>query len=357
MDKDDLEKRAEAILLRLLRVESPTGGEAPLLEHLSRELEARGFEVHVQPVEGAGGNLLARRGESPVLLSTHTDTVPLWGHPHGSEPIRVGEEVWGRGAIDAKGQIGAMLLAAELTDAPCLFAFFCDEEGMGKGSKAFHPLPGVSWALVLEPTAMRVATAGAGAVEVEVRVRGKAAHGAMASAGRNAIEGFFQGWERARTLPFLLQPPDPFPPLSPNLGRIAGGVDPQVVPDLCEALLDFPFPPGWDPEEVLGMVREVFGAVGGEVTVRDMEPPWQMGEGEEGLLEAVDRAFEAALGRPPERWGIPAWTDATSLRQKGIPTLVLGAGDLALAHTPEERVRLAEVVELALVLKELVEGR
>lgn len=326
------------------------------MELLSREWEARGFQVELQPVEGAGGNLLAQRGKGDLLLATHADTVPLWGHPYGRGK-RVGEEIWGRGAIDAKGQLAALLLATRLTEAPCWLVVFCDEEGTGRGSKVFSPPPGISQALVLEPTGMKVAVAGAGSVEVEVRVKGRAAHGAMAHRGKNAVEGFFKGWQKARELPFLHKVPEPFPPLKPNLGRISGGTDPQVVPDLCEALLDFPFPPGWRPEEVLGMIRGTFEEVGAEVIVKDMEPPWQMGSEEEGFFARIDGAFRRAKGCGAEKWGIPAWTDATSLRQKGIPALVLGLGDLALAHTPEERVRLGEVVEMALILKELLEGR
>lgn len=355
MGKDDLEKRAGEILEALLEVESPTGKEGGLLQVLQRELPKRGFSLRLQPVPEAPGNLIAQRGKGRILLATHLDTVPAWGHPHAHLPQRIGGEMWGRGAIDAKGQIAALILASELSQAPVSVALFCDEEGEGKGSKAFIPPEGIEEAVVLEPTGMRIGVAQAGSVEVSIRIRGVSAHGAMASSGRNAIEVFFRAWEEASRLPFLIREHPLFPPLRPNLGKITGGIDPQVVPEECEALADFPVPPGWNPRKVLDTLKEVFEGYGGSVTLRDLEPPWEMDQRDRGLLLKLQEAFRRVMGQEAKTWGMPAWTDAASLRQKGIPTLVFGLGDLTLAHTPRERVRLAEVVQLALVLAELME--
>ena len=356
MDKDDLkEEKVLKTLMELLSTPSPTGGERPLLLMIRGRLEGRGFQCEEEEVKGAQRNLIAVRGKPRFLLATHLDTVPPWGHPHATTPLAKDGEVWGRGAVDAKGQIAALLMAVEDTEAPCSIALFCDEEGEGRGSRAFRPPPGLKGALVLEPTGLKLAVAEAGSVEVMVRMKGKAAHGTMPSSGKNAIEELMEAYGELKSLPFLSLNHPLFPPFRPNIGYIRGGRDPQLVPDSCEAWIDTPVPPGVDVEEARELIVGVFERRGAEVRIKDLEPPWEMGEGDREVMELIAEAYRRALGIPPELWGMPSWTDAANLRQKGIMTLVLGAGDLALAHTPEERISIAEVYKLAVILKELLE--
>ncbi len=355
MDKDDLKEKALGLLMRLISIESVTGKEGKALEFLGEEATKRGFHCSLEPVPGATGNLVLRRGNSKVLLATHVDTVPAWGHPFAFHPHLEGEILWGRGSLDAKGQIVALLLASELTEAPFSVALFCDEEGEGKGSRFFSPSEGITWALVLEPTGMKIGVAQAGWIEVAVSFKGNASHGSMASFGKNAIEEFLKAWEAVRTLPFLSYSNPLFPPLRPNLGAVRGGIDPQVVPEECTALIDFPVPPGYDVDKAEALIKEVFEGFGAEVTVKDKEPPWEKGHGEEGFIRLIEEAIKSVLFSEPVFWGMPAWTDASNLRKKGITAFVLGAGELSFAHTPEERISITEVVQLSLVLAKLME--
>lgn len=355
MDKDDLKEKALGLLVRLISIESVTGNEVNVLDFLGEEATKRGFSCQWEPVPEATGNLVFYRGKSRVLLATHVDTVPAWGHPFAFHPHLEGDVLWGRGSLDAKGQIVALLLASELTEAPFCVALFCDEEGEGKGSRYFSPPEGTEWALVLEPTGMRIGIAEAGWIEVAVRFKGSASHGSMASFGRNAIEAFFKAWEAVKTLPFLRYCDPLFPALRPNLGLIRGGIDPQVVPEECTAFIDFPVPPSYDVDDAEALIREVFEGFGGEVTVKDKEPPWQRGEGEEPFIRLIEEALRSVLSSKPARWGMPAWTDASNLRKKGLSAFVLGVGELCLAHTPEERISVTEVVQLSLVLAKLME--
>ena len=355
MDKDD-KGRALKLLEELLLIPSPTGEEGRLLQRLKSELSQRGLSCEVQTGQGGVRNLLARRGRPEILVATHLDTVPAWNHPHAFSPRVEGTKVWGRGALDAKGQIVALLLALEGSEANCLVALFSDEEGEGRGSRAFSPPSGLELrgAIVLEPTGLRLAVAEAGSVEVKVKVRGRAAHGALPSSGENAIERFFRIWSELGTLSFLSLKHPLFPPFGVNLGSIKGGIDPQVVPESCEAEIDIPVPPGVGLQEAEKEVMGFFEDRGVEVQVRDCEPPWQMEEGEGEFLQLVSEAYRRALGRPPELWGMPSWTDAANLRNKGIPSFVMGAGELALAHTPEEHVEIEEVLKLSSILREVL---
>lgn len=355
MDKDDLKEKALGLLVRLVSIESVTGNEGRVLEFLAEEATKRGFDCQWEPVPEATGNLVLRRGNSKVLLATHVDTVPAWGHPFAFHPYLEGKVLWGRGSLDAKGQIVALLLASELTEAPFCVALFCDEEGEGKGSRYFSPPDGTEWALVLEPTGMKIGIAEAGWIEVAVKIKGNASHGSLVSFGKNAIEEFLKAWEVVKTLPFLSYHHPLFPSLRPNLGLIKGGIDPQVVPEECTALVDFPVPPGYDVDGAEALIKEVFEGFGAEVIVKDKEPPWERGEGEEPFIRSIEEALRSVLSLKPAFWGMPAWTDASNLRKKGLSAFVLGAGELHLAHTPEERISATDVVQLSLVLAKLME--
>ncbi len=355
MDKDDLNFRAIEILTELLKIESVSGKEKPLIEVLSEKLRQRGFEVRIQEVENCGGNLLAQRGKSPLLFATHLDTVPSWGHPYYLNPKVFKGKIFGRGAIDSKGQIGALLLASELTEDPMNIAFFCDEERGGKGSKAFVVPKGIKWALVLEPTDLRLAICQAGWVEVRIKIGGKSAHGAMAQKGKNAIEAFFEAWNKLLELPFFTKKNPLFPGIRPNLGKINGGIDPQLVPNECEALVDFPVLPGFDPQEVLEAIRKILKVFEVKIIeVIDIEPPWQMEKEDEVFFQMIKEAWQRTFGEEVNICGMPAWTDALSLRQKGISAFVLGAGELHLAHTEEEYIKVEEMLKLSSLILELV---
>ncbi|MEM2314930.1 MAG: M20/M25/M40 family metallo-hydrolase, partial [Candidatus Nezhaarchaeales archaeon] len=93
-------------LLDLLKVYSPTGQEAELAKLLYLKMKELGFEAHIDSVGNVIGEL---KGHGPkVLLCGHMDTVP------GFIPVRIeDEEIWGRGAVDAKGPLATLIMAAK----------------------------------------------------------------------------------------------------------------------------------------------------------------------------------------------------------------------------------------------------
>jgi len=123
----------------LVETPTPTGSEQALFPFLMDYLQAHEFTVTEQEVTerhpltppGEYRNLLARRGESRLLISAHLDTFPAYTHP---QPYTLREEddrLIARGVVDIKGQIAALLFAIAQTDAPCQIAFVCDEERGG----------------------------------------------------------------------------------------------------------------------------------------------------------------------------------------------------------------------------------
>lgn len=339
--------------LDLLRFPTVTGREELCAAYLVEELERLGMRVTEQPVLGAGANLLAARGEGGPLLLTHLDVYPPFEHPDPFLPQLEDEAIVGRGAVDAKGQIAALLAALHQTEEPVQIALVVDEEELGRGSEALEIPPHVEGAVVLEPTRLAIAVAEAGSVGLEVLVRGRPAHGTTPWAGESAIERAFSLYHRLLSAPFMAHRHPLFPKGAwVNLGRIEGGYDTMVVPPHCRMEMDLGFAPGLSAQEVLRQTEEAM-AEAERLFVTDAWEPWET-EAEAKVVRALSQAYVTALGRKPLFTGMPSWTDAANLVRKGIPTVVFGAGDLAVAHTWHEAVSLAELEALALVLAALI---
>ena len=336
------------LAMELVSFPTTAGREGLCLEYLAERLSRAGLEVATQPVSGAGENLLAARGEGGPWIVTHLDVFPPYEHPQPFAARVEGEELVGRGAVDTKGQIAALLWALEKSTGPVQVALVVDEEQLGRGSEALEVPPGVVGAVVLEPTGLRIAPAEAGSLGLSVLVAGKAAHGTMPWRGTSAVDLAFALYERLLSAHFTSHSHPLFERGGwVNLGRIHGGYDTMVVPTRCELELDVGFAPGLSAEGVAEEVHEAL-AEAEAVQITDAWDPWETPPGAE-ILARLERAVRAA-GLPLNRWGMPSWTDAANLVRKGVEAVVFGAGDLAVAHTWREALPLAQLHSLAQVL-------
>lgn len=339
--------------LELLRFPTVTGREELCAEYLTTELKKAGMDVQEQPVLGAGANILASRGEGGPWIVTHLDVYPPFDHPDPFQPRLDGDWIVGRGAVDTKGQIAALLAALHQTEEPVQVALVVDEEELGRGSEALEVPKGVTGAVVLEPTNLQIALAEAGSVGLEVLVRGKPAHGTTPWAGESAIERAFFLYRRLLSAPFMSHRHPLFPRGAwVNLGRIEGGYDTMIVPPHCRMELDLGFAPGLSAEEVIRQTEEAM-AEAERIFITDAWEPWETAEDAE-VVRVLQRAYETAVGQRAQFTGMPSWTDAANIVRKGIPAVVFGAGDLAVAHTWHEAVRLTELEALAQVLAALI---
>ncbi|MBC7098978.1 M20/M25/M40 family metallo-hydrolase [Candidatus Bipolaricaulota bacterium] len=339
----------------LIAFPTTAGREGLCLEYLSERLSRAGLHVTTQPVPGAGENVVASRGEGGPWIVSHLDVFPPYEHPQPFSPRVEGGELIGRGAVDTKGQIAALLWALARTEGPVQVALVVDEEQLGRGSEALEVPPGVLGAVVLEPTGLRVAPAEAGSIGLSVLVAGKAAHGTMPWRGSSAIDLAFALYERLLSLPLMRHSHPLFERGAwVNLGRIQGGYDTMVVPTRCELELDVGFAPGLSAARVFEEVHAAL-AEAEALQVTDVWDPWET-PSDAVIVKLLERAVQA-VGLPVGRWGMPSWTDGANLVRKGVPTVVFGAGELAVAHTFHEALPLSELHGLARVLIELIGGR
>ena len=344
-----MKERIKTLLAELVSIPSPTGSEEAIQSRIEALLRDAGFTTRRQEVAPSRFNLIARRGQSPLLLCTHVDTLPASDYALREEP----PYLLGRGVVDAKGQIAALLAAVEGSSTPVSIALTVDEEDKGLGSRALELPPQVRYAVVLEPTGLRIAVAQVGAIEVEVTAHGREAHGACPAQGENAILRLVDLLKRIESAPSLQTRHPLFEPpyVTPYWFR-GGHPELYLIPAEAKARLDIKLVPPLEPDAVF---RELKGMMPpwAELTLLDGDPPFTTPEDAE-VVRMLRSACEEAMGTAPPLVGMPSWTDAEPLHHKGVETVIFGAGELHLSHTAGERVTLDELVKLARILQALL---
>lgn len=329
----------------LLTIEGPSGAEGEVLQWIAAFLSRCGFpEISWQEYAPGRWNLYVARGRAPFLLATHVDV-----HYAGRKPgfSSCNGFIFGAGALDTRGQIAALLYALSRYQGPVEVVFFSEEETSGAGSWHFVPPHSFEGAVVLEPTSFTICTAFAGDVEVQMEVRGLGGHGAYPSLGRNALEVSWEIIKESKALVDSLAAHPLFvPPLAFMWGKVTGGESSYVIPERCFLQGAFPFPPPYSSEEIKALVLVLEKRYPVRITVEDENPAWEISPGET-VVERLREAVQRFTKKEPVYGGMPSWTDATYLWLKGIKSVVFGAGDLALAHSPRESVSIEELERLA----------
>jgi succinyl-diaminopimelate desuccinylase len=167
---------------------------------LDELLRAEGFATELVEIEPGRPNVIARlTGATPgprLMLNAHLDTVPGYGMADAYTPRWRDGRLWGRGAADMKGALACMvgaLRALRASGRPLagevLLAGVAGEESGSHGT--LHLVSGgtrADFAIVGEPTRLRIARSHKGGMWAEVRFEGRAAHGSVPEQGVNAVE-------------------------------------------------------------------------------------------------------------------------------------------------------------------------
>ena len=315
----------------LVEIESTTYHEGAVGDFLAGFLHGRGWAVEKTPVPqppesrtaGDRWNVYAGiRGQQPDLVfSTHMDTVPP--HIPFSEDA---EFMYGRGVSDAKGIIAAQCAAAEVLRAEGFrigLLFVSGEERDSAGAIVANETPRGSRFLVNgEPTDNRLALASKGALRAVFKATGKMGHSAYPELGDSAIHKLVA--VMAKLLAMELPVTEDVGPSTLNVGLINGGHAPNVIADRAEAQV---------------LIRLVGDS--GPIRAAILEAA-------AGLAE-VDFTLEIPFVRLRAVAGLPTMiakftTDIPKLSNWGEP-LLLGPGNIHVAHTPYEKLAKAELFE------------
>jgi acetylornithine deacetylase len=350
------------------------------LDRLADHADFPGMEVERSEAWGLVGRLPGTGDGASLMLNGHIDVVPTGDRnawtvdPFGGD-VRA-EQLYGRGSCDMKAGLVAAHWAVQAIRrsgvrlrGDVIVASVQGEEDGGLGTFALLDRGWRADACVIpEPTDLDIVPANAGALTFRLVVRGHATHASRRTEGVSALEVFWPVWRALLDLEQRRHAVvDPMArrwklahPLS--IGTLHTGDWASSVPDhlVAEGRL------GVALDETVDHARIELEATIAEVNATDpwlrdhpVELEWWGGQFASGRLPAdsdlVDRVAAAhglaAAARPVDVWAAPYGSDLRLLTGLGgIPTLQYGPGDVALAHGPDERVAVADVVTTARTL-------
>jgi acetylornithine deacetylase len=355
-----------------------------LIQWIRDELARYGIKSDLVPAPDGQpkANLWASIGpDAPggLVLSGHTDVVPVEGQPWSSDPFTLSQRdgrLYGRGTSDMKGFIALCLalvpemLARPLT-VPIHFAFSYDEEIGCLGvphliAELGKRFPKPALAIIGEPTELKLGTRHKGCYSFETGITGRDAHSSQTHKGANAIlaAAAIVG-ELDRIAEELTRSPfndanfePPYPTI--NVGRIDGGTAVNIVARHCAVHWDFRATPGADPTLVLpqlerfiaGTVLPRLQRVAPEARVvtrpRAQVPPLvdEPGGAAETLVKFLTGANQTI--------GVAFATEAGQFQAAGLSAIVCGPGSILQAHQPDEFIELSQLQAGEAFLRKLI---
>lgn len=389
------------MLSHLVQRESISGREQDAVAYLRQWFDARNWHVTVQrldqstpyqegvlhssEVQGGRANLIVRpwipaAGRRSLTINGHVDVVPpgptdTWDRNPFSGDIE-GGFVHGRGTVDTQGAVVSAIFALEelrqsgQRPIDVALVLTVGEETSGAGTLAsFDVVTSQDAVIVLEPTGNRVAPVSSGLLFLTIEVNGVSAHTSAPWRGKDAFRQLIDihtalvalNEDRAQRYrsPLFAHVPTPIPFV---MGVIQAGEWRAAVPSTAKMSGRWGILPGEDPDVALRMIDNL-------VTEVDSRNDWSIPS--RAHLERTVHGWQTEDTHPLARimqqscatavpdstpLGLTAGSDAAFYGSRNIPTVVFGPGDLALAHSPNERIAITEMVTGAAILKQTIEA-
>lgn len=344
----------------------------------------RDHGVAVDLVESAPGKLgligqLGPSADGGIVVCGHTDTVPVDGQDWSTDPYvltTTGDALVGRGVVDMKGFVAAVLsavprFAEKDLRRPVTIALTADEEigclGADAVAAALRTGPRPLGVVVGEATAMGVAQGHKGVRVIDVEVIGKEVHSSQPQSGANANFGAARIVAAIADLADDLakagvQAEDFTPPYTTtNVGRLHGGTALNIVPGRSTLTWEFRVVPGDDAQRIEDRIAEVVT----KQVVPALRTTWPQADvvmrrvadvpclDPAGNVEVAD--LVERLGRLQRRGPVSYGTDGSILQAAGLPSVVVGPGQIDQMHQPDEALRLDELAACERFLDDLAD--
>lgn len=353
----------------LVRIDSRTGKEHEISDFVFDKMKDVGLKVRRDHVRDGRSNVLGTiigtQASPSLMLNGHLDTqavVQGWS-VNPFRGIIKNRRIYGLGAADQKAGVASMISAAKaLVEANVplrgdlvVAAVIGHMEG-GVGTR--HLLKKgkrTSFAIVTEPTEMKLVVEGGGIAYFQIESRGRAAHTPKKHSGINAIvkmTKIVQALEKyqfhARRTKYLAKP-------YLNVGTISGGIWPSIVPDRCKAEIDVRFLPTQTAAGVKREIEDIIKKLKRRDSYLDVKVSFLPNALEnprytfrrrlsDRIVTSCSRAVKQLTGRPPHFAGFQGWTDASVLNKAGIKSIVYGPGDWLSIYAPDEYVACNDLV-------------
>jgi len=353
--------QAVRLLTNLLGIYSPSGKEELIASFLSYEMKKLGFEVGTDNVGNVIG--VVGEGEPTIFLCGHMDTVA------GHLPLRVEEDkIYARGAVDAKGPLAAMVMAAaEISKETAfkgkvLLACVVEEEATSRGvrhliTQGIH----ADYAVFGEPSGVENITIGyKGQIQLKVTCKTETGHSSTPWLYENALEKAYELWSQIKnSYPPMEKQDSPFNAVTACLTKVSGGRATSVIPFESEMYIDIRVPPQFTTVQVFDETQKVieqYKAANPKVEVKasieDTVEPFEVNKSSP-LVHALSSSIRKVLNK-----------SATLLRKTGtgdmnilghamnMPIVTYGPGDSHLDHTLDEHIVISEYLDSIKVYKE-----
>lgn len=333
------------------------------------------YDIPCQRVEnddGSKANLLARIGpavEGGVVLSGHTDVVPVDGQPWTSDPFTLTDKgdgrLYGRGSCDMKGFIACALAqvpnwVAQDLERPIYLAFSYDEEVGCLGAPrlierlmADHPRPAA--VIVGEPTLMAPVVAQKGVTNLRTTVTGREAHSSQVNQGVSAVHVAARLVTKIEDIMAELQAEgrvdDAFNVAHSSLhvGKIQGGTAINIMARECHFDWEIRHLPQDSFETVFARFGEYCERLESELQARVPQVAIHTQKLIETVPALADRDNAEALALCHELLGerqseaVAYATEGGQFQRAGLPTVICGPGSIAQAHQPDEYIDVAQL--------------
>jgi acetylornithine deacetylase len=375
---------AQAMLARLISFDTTSrDGNIPLIEFVESYLDGWNIpHFRVDYEAGKKTNLFATIGPDiagGIVLSGHTDVVPVDGQQWQSNPFTLDErdaKLYGRGTCDMKGFIAvALAMVPEFKSAnlktPIHLALSCDEE---VGCKGVRPLVAhirdhmkkPKLVIVGEPTSMQVVNAHKAAITFSTEVTGHEAHSSLTDQGVNAImvAGELLG-EINRIRHDMIERGDPTGRFNPaystvHVGVIEGGTAKNIIPRKCSFQWETRLLPTADTEEVPVRFEKFYKTlepamkkIADDTGIQNMRTNAVPGLAPEENSPAEHLALHLAEANGTH--AVSYCTEAGLFQQIGISAIICGPGSIEQAHKPDEFIAVSEMQKCETFMERLLE--
>jgi LysW-gamma-L-lysine carboxypeptidase len=359
-EKKKMSDKAVQLLTNLLGIYSPSGKEEAIGTFLAEEMKKLGFQVGKDGIGNVIG--VVGEGEPLILLCGHMDTVA------GQMPLRVEQgKIYARGAVDAKGPLAAMVMAAsEFAKEPAfkgkiLIASVVQEEATSAGIKyLINEGIQADYAIFGEPSGAENITIGyKGNLHLKITCTTETGHSSTPSLYENALEKAFELWQQIKnSYPSIEKQESLYHAITACLIKLVGGKATSVIPFESEMHLDIRIPPPLSSTQVLDDTKKVISQyqaanpkVAVKVEVKDSNEPFEVNKNSP-LVHALSSSIRRVLNKPATLLKKTGTGDMNILgRALNVPVVTYGPGDSHLDHTKDEHIEISEYLDAIQVYK------
>lgn len=348
-----------------------------VIDTLANYFDALGFDCEIMPISDNPEkcNLIAKRGDnfngenSGLVLSGHTDTVPYDLNGWDTDPFTLTKKkdcFYGLGTADMKSFFPIIIETLERlsnTDftAPITIVATADEESTMSGARQIQKKNKVSgrYCIIGEPTGLKPIHSHKGIIIETIQIEGRSGHSSDPTLGNSALEGMYdvistlRAWRdelqaECRNEDFKL------PVTTMNFGRIQGGDSPNRICANCELSMDLRMLPDMELDDLKKQlrkrVRQTLASTGLKVEFNDMFdgiPPMQTSRNSE-----IIKLSEKLSNHTSE--SVAFGTEGPFYNDMGIETVILGPGDIDVAHQPNEYLQIDRIEPMINILSKML---